>query len=196
MGHGVGSLIFPTRDGVRVVGMSAARLPTMPAPVTWAHSAACAWAAAWLTARDRHMVGTRELLFDDFWRGDLEWLERSGLRRRGHRPDLLAGLALGEPLLPIEVELASKSTPRLRSILALYATWIAAGKTSAVIYLCGTEKLAERVRAEGSQFGLTVEQKTLRVELLETIRHAALAARAHTHRSAREVVTAENEVTG
>jgi hypothetical protein len=121
--------------------MSAAALPAAPAPTTWAHCEACAWVAAWLTARGRQMVGSREVLVDEFWRGELEWLERGGLRRRGHRPDLAGGLAAGGPLLPIEVELASKSIPRLRAILALHASWVAAGKTAAVIYVCGTRKV-------------------------------------------------------
>jgi hypothetical protein len=138
------------------------------------------------------MAGPRELLVDDFWRGELEWLERGGIRRRGHRPDLAGGLRAGGPMLPIEVELASKSTPRLRAILALHASWIAAGKTAAVIYVCGTQKLAQRIRREGSAVGLASEHKTLRVELLQTIRHAALAARSNTEESRPEDSAAPN----
>jgi hypothetical protein len=122
------------------------------------------------------MVGSRELLLDDGWRGDVEWLERSGLQRRGHRPDLLAGLP-GAGLLPIEVELACKSLARLRSILALHATWIAAGKTGAVIYVCGTQKVLERVLKHADDVGLERDQKTLRGELLADVREQAIAAR-------------------
>ena len=43
-------------------------------------------------------------------------------------------------MLPIEVELASKSKARLRSVLALHAAWIAAGKTGAVVYVCGSSR--------------------------------------------------------
>ena len=62
-------------------------------------------------------------------------------------------------MLPIEVELASKSTPRLRAILALHASWVAAGKTAAVIYVCGTAKLARRIRREGSAVGLAASTR-------------------------------------
>ena len=48
-----------------------------------------------------------------------------------------AGLTADGPLLPVEVELASKSLARLRAILALHASWMAAGKSGAVIYVCG-----------------------------------------------------------
>jgi hypothetical protein len=122
------------------------------------------------------MVGSRELLVDDGWRREVEWLERSGLRRRGHRPDLLAGMP-GAGLLPIEVELARKSTPRLRSILALHATWVAAGKTGAVIYICDTQKGLDRVVKHAEEVGLGREPKTLRVELLTDVREEAIRAR-------------------
>jgi hypothetical protein len=175
--RGSGSLIYATRTGVAIAGAPASPLAAEPAPTTWAHCAACAWTAAWLTARGRHVVGTRELLVDDSWHTELEWLERGGVRRRGHRPDLAAGIVAGGSLMPIEVELATKSTARLQAILGLHAAWIAARKTSAVIYVCETAKLRARVRDQATQVGLSTERKTLRVELLDTIRDAALAAR-------------------
>jgi hypothetical protein len=175
--RGAGSLLYATRSGVKEAGVVSAALAAEPAPTTWAHCDACAWVAAWLTARGRQMTGPRQLLADASWRGELEWMERGGLRRRGHRPDLLGGIASGGSLLPIEVELASKSLPRLRAILALHATWVGAGKTPAVIYVCGDGDLAERVRREAGEVGLGSERKTLRVELLSTVRDAAVAAR-------------------
>lgn len=191
MAHGTGSLIYPTRDGVQVAGIPAVALSSAPAPTTWAHCEACAWVAAWLTARGRQMAGPRELLADGFWRGDLEWMERGGLRRRGHRPDLAGGLAAGGPLLPIEVELATKSAARLRAILGLHASWIAAGKTSAVIYVCGSRGVAERVHQEAAGVGIAAERKTLRVELLERIRQAALVTAADTKAPPARSATAE-----
>jgi hypothetical protein len=134
MTRGAGSLIYPTRAGVQVAEIPASPLACAPAPTTWAHCQACAWTAAWLTARDRRIIGARELLLDDSWRGELEWLERGGMKRRGHRPHLVAGLTPAGALMPIEVELANKSNARLRAILALHASWIAARKTAAVIY--------------------------------------------------------------
>lgn len=175
--RGAGSLIYATRTGVEISGVLASPLAAEPAPTTWAHCAACAWTAAWLTARGRQIVGTRELLLDDSWRAELEWVERGGMRRRGHRPDLAAGIAAGGSLMPIEVELATKSMVRLKAILGLHASWIAARKTGAVVYVCDNAKLAARVRDQAAQVGLSTERKTLRVELLDTIRAAALTAR-------------------
>ena len=85
------------------------------------------------------------------WLADVQWIERDGVRRRGHRPDLIGGISAGGPLLPIEVELAAKSTQRLRAILGLHAAWIAAGKARAVIYVCATDEVADRVAAEARE---------------------------------------------
>jgi hypothetical protein len=157
--------------------VAAVQLPGAPAPTSWAHHRACAWTAAWLTARGRQMLGPRELLLDDAWKGELQWVERDGVRRRGHRPDLAGGVP-GGALLPIEVELASKSTVRLRAILAFHAARITAAGGGAVIYVCGTEKVAARVREQAATVGMSVDRKTLRVELLERVREQALHARA------------------
>lgn len=175
--RGEGPLIFANRAGVQESGVEAAPIISPPAPTTWAHWQACAWTAAWLTARGRHVVGGRELLVDEGWEGELEWLERGGWRRRGHRPDLAASLSADGPLLPIEVELAGKSTARLRTILALHASWIAAGKTPAVIYVCGTPKRAASVIRQADHVGLSRVAHTLRVEVLDTVRQAAVDAR-------------------
>jgi hypothetical protein len=177
MTHGDGSLIYATRGGVEESQVEAAPLAAAPAPATWAHCEACAWVAAWLTARGRTMVGPRELLDGSEWLAEVQWIERHGVRRRGHRPDLIGGVSAGGPLLPIEVELAAKSTQRLRAILGLHATWITAGKARAVIYICATEKVADRVAQEARGVGLSSERTTLRIELLDTIRAAATDAR-------------------
>jgi hypothetical protein len=121
-------------------------------------------------------VGSREVQVHEAWRDEVEWVERDGLRRRGHHPDLLAALTPGARWLPIEVELTDKSTNRLRSILALHAVWIAAQKTDAVIYVCSTESGAERVVRHGAEMGLSEEDRTLRVETLETIRRSTTSA--------------------
>lgn len=182
MGHGAGSLIYPTRAGVKTAGVKASPVSSAPAPATWAHCVGCAWTAAWLSARGRVVRGSRELLADDFWRDELQWLERDGMRRRGHRPDLAAGVGEGAPLVPIEIELHDKSWQRLRAILALHAGWIAAGKTQAVIYVCGTKLTTERVARAGQEAGLSTTsggevRKTLRIELLDDVRAQALNAR-------------------
>ena len=175
--HGGESLQFATRHGVKMTELDTAHVALPPAPTTWSHHAACAWTAAWLTVRGRTMLGPRELLTSDDWLAEVQWLERHGVRRRGHRPDLVGGVGVGGPLLPIEVELAVKSTRRLRAILALHAEWITAGKARAVIYVCATGHVAERVAHEARGVGLSSEQTTLRIELLDTIRGAAIAGR-------------------
>lgn len=180
MTHGAGSLIYATKTGVAMSGVKARALAAAPAPTTWAHCEACAWTAAWLTVRGRTMVGPRKLLASGDWLAEVQWVERHGVRRRGHRPDLIGGVATGGPLLPIEVELAAKSTQRLRAVLGLHARWITTGKARAVIYICATATVAERVSDEARQVGLTAEHTTLRVELLDTIRAAAITAR-HAH---------------
>jgi hypothetical protein len=121
-------------------------------------------------------MGSRELQVNDAWREELEWLERDGLRRRGHHPDLAGALAPRGRWLPIEVELAHKSTNRLRSILAMHASWISAHKTDAVMYVCVSPTTAERILRHGNDLGLSVERRTLRVETLATIHAAALQA--------------------
>jgi hypothetical protein len=175
--RGVGTLVYATRRGVRVAGSDAIPLATAPAPTTWAHNEACAWAATWLTVRGRTMVGSREILASDFWSDEVRWLDRNGVHRSGHRPDLAAGLSEEGPMIPVEVELARKSKARVRAILGLHASWIAAGKTPAVIYICENARLANRVRQAGADAGLSSENKTLRIELLRTVRDVSRAGR-------------------
>ncbi len=145
-----------------------------PAPTWWAHLAGCAWVAAWLTVRGREMLGPRELLVDDSWRGEL-----SGISSRGqslmHRPDLVGVVPSRRPAA-IEVELARKSKARLRAILSLHARWIATGRSGACVYVCGDEVIRELVISQAGLAGLSLEDRSLRVELLETIKELALAA--------------------
>ena len=173
--RGEGSLVYASRTGIRRAGVPAAAVERRPAPVTWPHVEACAWTAAWLTARERGMVGPREMLVRDEWRGELQWRERGETRRRGHRPDLAGRLPDGR-LLPIEVELTEKSSARLTATLHLHGEWIAAGRSPAVIYVCGNDEIVERVAAEGEQAGLRVDRGTMRVELVATIRREAVEA--------------------
>ena len=173
--RGEGSLIYASRTGIRCAGVAAAAVEKRPAPVTWPHCEACAWTAAWLTARGRGLVGPREMLVRADWRGEPCWHERGELRRRGHRPDLGGRLPDGQ-LLPIEVELTAKSSARLKAVLALHAEWIAAGKSAAVIYVCGDDEIAERVLADGVQAGLSVDRGTIRIELVATIQREAVEA--------------------
>ena len=173
--HGEGSLVYATRAGLRFRGIPAAAVEKRPSPVSWPHCEASAWTAAWLTARGRGMVGPREMLVRADWRGELRWHERGELRRRGHRPDLAGRLPDGQ-LLPIEVELTEKSSARLKAVLELHSEWIAAGRSGAVIYVCGDEEIAERVLADGAQVGLSVDRGTMRIELIATIQREAVEA--------------------
>jgi hypothetical protein len=172
---GEGSLAYVSRTGLQVAGVAAAAVDREPAPVWWSHLEACAWTAAWLTARGRGMVGPREMLVRTDWRGELRFRERGELRRRGHRPDLAGRLPDGQ-LLPIEVELTEKSSARLKAVLELHSEWISTGKSAGVIYVCGDEEIGERVLAEGAQAGLSVDRGTMRIELVGTIQREAVEA--------------------
>ncbi len=165
--------MFATRLGVHVAEVPVPPAPE-PGPTWWAHLAGCAWVAAWLTARGREMLGPRELLVDDSWRGEL-----SGISSRGqslmHRPDLVGVVPSRRPAA-IEVELARKSKARLRAILSLHARWIATGRSGACVYVCGDEVMRELVISQAALAGLSLEDRSLRVELLETVKERALAA--------------------
>ena len=105
-----GSLFFATRRGVGVAGVDVPPVP-VPAPTWWRHMEACAWVAAWLTARKREMLGPRELLVRQAWRGELLGLPSP--RELVHRPDLV-GVVPGRRPAAVEVELRRKSKTRLR----------------------------------------------------------------------------------
>lgn len=170
MARGAGSLLFATTLGVQVAGVAAESAPE-PAPTWWSHLAACAWVAAWLTVRQREMLGPRELLLDESWRGELFGL--AGSRPIVHRPDLV-GVVPGRLPAAIEVELTRKSKERLRAILGLHASWIATGRSGACVYVCGNTDVLYLVVAQAAQVGLEVGNGSLRVELLDTIRALAL----------------------
>ena len=61
-------------------------------------------------------------------------------------------------------------------MLELHSEWIAAGRSAAVIYVCGDEEIAERVLADGAQAGLSVDRGTMRIELIATIQREAVEA--------------------
>jgi hypothetical protein len=121
------------------------------------------------------MIAPREMLMRPEWRGQVEWREHYEPRKRGHRPDLAVRLS-GGGVLPVEVELTDKSPARLKAVLALHRQWVLSGLSSGVIYVCANERLADRVRIAGDDARLSVERKTLRVELLDTIKRQALDA--------------------
>jgi hypothetical protein len=170
MSRGNGSLYFATRQGVEVASVPVLAAPS-PAPTWWSHHAACAWVAAWLTARQREMLGPRELVVRDEWRGELTGL--SGSRRLEHRPDLV-GVVPGRRPAVIEVELTRKSKVRLRAILGLHARWIAAGRAGACVYVCGSSEVRDLVLGQAPHAGLTVASGCLRVELLDAIKEKAI----------------------
>jgi hypothetical protein len=174
MTRGGGSLFFVTRKGVLVLGVPLIG-STMPAPTWWAHHSACAWTAAWLALRGREFLGPRELLIDPGWSQGLEWRDRSGFKRSGHRPDFVA--VRGKGRFAIEVELAVKSRARLEAILNGHLAWVAARKIHAAIYICGDEHAFRRIDRAGDRVGLDRRRNLLRIELLDTIKTEALAAR-------------------
>ena len=164
--RGKGSLYFATKLGVRVAGVDVPPAPP-PAPIWWDHHDASAWVAAWLTVRGRGLVGPRELIANDFWRGEVK--AAPGARRLIHTPDLV-GIVAGHRPAAIEVELARKSKARLRAILGLHSRWIAGGKTGACVYICGNTDVHKLVIAQAAHVGLRTSDGSLRVEMLETIK--------------------------
>lgn len=173
---GHGSLLVPTRAGVRMSGLPVTAA-LEPAPTWWAHLQACAWTAAWMTVRGRPMLGCREIDADSSWSGVLRWRDNKGSHQAGHRPDLVWAPEGGRAA--IEVELARKSTPRLDAVLGLHAGWRAAGKTGGVIYVCADQTGCERVRRVAVKHGLSPEPGGgLRVETLAHVKAQALKAHA------------------
>jgi hypothetical protein len=117
------------------------------------------------------MVGPRELLADESWRGELKGL--SGSRRLVHSPDLV-GVVPGRRPAAIEVELTRKSKARLRAILGLHSRWIASGRSGACVYVCGNSEVRDLVVIEARHVGLRPANGSLRAELLTTIKELAL----------------------
>jgi hypothetical protein len=173
MVRGQGSLFLATRKGVLVLGLPLIAATT-PAPTWWAHDSGCAWAAAWLTLRGRRYLGQRELLDDPHWSGKLDWLDRNSFKRSGHRPDLVGFVS--DKAIAIEVELATKSKPRLDAILKLHLGWVIAEKTNGVIYICGDAEGCRRIERAGRRVGLYPTSKHLRIELLHTIKAETVTA--------------------
>ena len=142
--------MYASRTGVQRAGVDVAAVKRWPAPVTLAAlRGVCVDGHVADRTRSRAWSAHARLLVRTDWRGELRFRERGELRRRGHRPDLVGRLPDGQ-LLPIEVELSEKSSARLKAVLELHAEWISAGKSAAVIYVCGDEEIAERVLADGA----------------------------------------------
>jgi hypothetical protein len=179
---GEGPIVWVTRHGMRCFVIGAKGVGKPPDPHTWPHHEACAWTAAWLTVCGREMIGPRRLLqYPERWKGQAECLERCGHRRRGHTPDLGARIPGPDSVwMQIEVELSHKSRARLNATLKLHATWIETGRSPAAVYICSTPRLAERVREAGRCAGLIQGNRTIRVELLDTIKMQTLEARSGT----------------
>jgi hypothetical protein len=165
MTRGQGSLLVATDRGIRVAELALSAAPR-PAPTWWAHDCACAWTAAWLTVRDADWRGPREVLADPGLTGQLEWQTRTGSRRSTHRPDLTLEIPDGQVV--VEVELQRKDTRRLGAILSMYRGWIDESRIAGVVYVCGSQRLADRVREFSLEAGLPA--KVTRIELLDSIR--------------------------
>jgi hypothetical protein len=174
MVRGEGSLFFATRNGVRVLGPPLIACTT-PAPTWWSHHIACAWTAAWLAGRGREFLGPRELISSTDWAHPLHWQDRSGVKRSGHRPDLVVFAVSGNPVA-IEVELAAKSRSRLAAILRVHRTWSYSNNSRGVVYICGDEAARSRIERAGRKAGLYLGDGFLRIELLNTIKEQARAA--------------------
>jgi hypothetical protein len=86
---------------------------------------------------------------DDTWSGRIGWTDGKGLHHSGHRPDLV-GFPRDDGI-PFEVELAHKSMARLRAIIKLHAAWRSDGRSHGVLYVCGDQDVADRVRQAADQ---------------------------------------------
>ena len=168
---GQGSMFYVTKLGVRVLGTGLGAQPE-PQPNWWAHHSACAWTAAWLTVRGRRFLGEPEIRHSGEWGERLQWLEGYGLRKSGHRPDLITW-APNEDVFAVEVELARKSRARLNAILSLHSDWILQGKLCALLYVVGDEGAARRIRL-GMQRNLCLSEGRVRIELLDTIKQQTI----------------------
>lgn len=173
MTRGEGSLLVATRTGVAMTSLGV-RAAGKPAPTWWAHHCACAWVAAWLTIRERSWIGARELLESRRWSGLITWHDHRGTHQQRHRPDLIG--TLGDTAMPFEVELTQKSAARLHAILAMHHSWVVTGRTGVVIYICGDEASADRVRTAACEHGLVPAGGHFRIEVLDTIRREAAEA--------------------
>lgn len=171
MTRGHGSLLVTTPAGAVMAGYRAGRAPRSIAPTTWAHTAACAWTAAWLQLRgqtrwaaDTQMRwwSEREVLHDAFWRRDVRYTDRRGHNIVTHRPDLGVRIA-GRPV-PVEVELQRKARVRLVAILQTYAE-LSLGEQAVyggVIYVTGSADVARAVRSAATDVGLTAPRFSVR----------------------------------
>jgi hypothetical protein len=159
--------VLVTKLGVRVLGTGLGAQPE-PQPNWWAHHSACAWTAAWLTVRGRRFLAEPEIRHSGEWGDRLQWFEGYGLRRSGHRPDLIAWASNGN-VCAIEVELARKSKARLNAILSLHNDWMLHGKVRVLLYIVGDQDAARRIRL-GMQRNLFLGEGRVRIELLDTIK--------------------------
>ncbi len=156
MTRGEGSLIMVTPDGARMAGELACAAPRSLAPTTWAHTVACAWAAARFEVRGVQWRSSREILQDPGWRGRVTYHDGCGRSLRvKHHPDL--GVFIGADLRPaaIEVELQRKSLARLRGILAMYndRTTDPDPQLAGVLYITDRADVAKAVRAGARAVG-------------------------------------------
>ncbi len=170
--RGEGSLVVATRRGVRMSGLTVSA-PAAPEPTWWAHDCACAWTAAWLGVNGAMWRGPREVLADPDMKRQLQWSTRVGNRRAGHRPDLAVRVTQGPAA--IEVELQRKSTVRMHAILVMYRRWIGEGKLVGVAYVCGSERIADRVKQLISTCGIPDAKH--RMMLLDDVREQARLGR-------------------
>jgi hypothetical protein len=91
--------------------------------------------------------------------------QRRSTARSTHRPDLT--LAIPDGQVMVEVELQRKDTKRLAAILSMYRGWMDESRIAGVVYVCGSQHLADRVREFSLEAGIPA--KATRIELLDSI---------------------------
>ena len=176
MTWGEGSLFLTTRKGVLVLGLPLIPAST-PAPTVWAHDSGCAWAAAWLTLRDREFLGQREMLSRPDWAGQLHWRDRNSDKRSRHRPDLI-GWANSRATL-IEVELTGEVPQSVgRHPQDVQPVGLQSRDPRAHVHL---RDHVEMRRIERAARRVGMSRGDLRLELLDTIKDQTIAAYEQQH---------------
>ena len=172
MTRGLGSLFVASRQGVRLSGLDVTPCGA-PTPFWWEHDCACAWTAAWLTVRGAEWRGPREVLADPELKGELEWQTRAGWRQATHRPDLALVIPSGSVV--VEVELQQKAKTRLGAVMSMYRRWLEQSQIAGIVYVCRSQKLADKVGAHGLEAGIA--SSAMRIELLESVQAEASGER-------------------
>ncbi len=172
MVRGDGCLFWATGTGTAAAGVSARPVQRVT-PTMWHEHCVAAWTASWVKLCGYELLGQREVLQRPEWAAEISWRDHRGSYRTTIRPEMVALFEDGDRVA-IQFELTRTSRERRRASLVQHAAWQAAGQSAQLLYVCGDESSRERIRSEAAAVGLSAEDGTLGVELVDTIRKSAL----------------------